>query len=96
MEKIENIKNIKNIRTKMSPEEKMKAQVEANKRYRNKKQNDEEYKAKINLYANQYYQLNKEKVNQYQRDYQRNVYYPKHKEQKIKNYEEIYFPDILE
>jgi hypothetical protein len=93
---MENLKNINNIRTKMTPEEKMKAQVEANKRYRKKKQSDVDYKAKINEYANKYYQLNKEKVNQYQRDYQREIYYPKHRETKNKKVEEILFPDIIE
>jgi hypothetical protein len=84
----------------MSPEEKMKTQVEVNKRYRKKKQEDKEYKAKKNLYAKTFYENNSKKVKKYQQDYQRKIYYPKNRETKNKKIEEvindIFFPDIIE
>jgi type III secretory pathway component EscR len=60
-------------------DEQKKKQIIANQKYRDKKRNDEDYKIKTREYQNKYYKENQEKVNEYQRNYQREVYYPKNK-----------------
>ena len=76
---MENSKKSTSNRTKRTVEEQKKAQIIANQKYRDKKRNDEDYKNKTREYQNRYYKSNQEKVNEYQRNYQREVYYPAHK-----------------
>ena len=76
---MENSKKSTSTSTKRTVEEQKAAQIIYNQRYRDKKRNDEDYKNKTREYQNKYYKINQEKVNEYQRNYQREVYYPAHK-----------------
>ena len=54
---------------------------EAKKRYYEKIKNTDEYKQKCREYQREYIAKDKERYNDYQRNYQRTVYYPKVKEE---------------
>ena len=61
------------------------SQRAANKKYRDKMKSNEEYKAKQKVRMQNYYINNREKYNEYQREYQRTVYYPNKKNEELKN-----------
>ena len=55
------------------------------KKYRDKMKENQEFKDKQKIRMQNYYINNREKYNEYQREYQRNVYYPKVKNGERKN-----------
>ena len=57
----------------------------ANKKYREKMKDNQEYKDKQKERMKNYYLKNKEKYNEYQREYQRNIYYPHKRQEELKN-----------
>ena len=61
------------------------SQRAANKKYRDKMKSNEEYKARQKVRMQNYYINNREKYNEYQREYQRTVYYPNKKNEELKN-----------
>ena len=61
------------------------SQRAANKKYRDKMKFNEEYKARQKVRMQNYYINNREKYNEYQREYQRTVYYPNKKNEELKN-----------
>ena len=46
---------------------------------------NQEYKAKQKVRMQNYYINNREKYNEYQRDYQRTIYYPNKRQEELKN-----------
>ena len=61
------------------------SQRAANKKYRDKMKENQEYKARQKVRMQNYYINNREKYNEYQREYQRTVYYPNKKNEELKN-----------
>ena len=61
------------------------SQRAANKKYREKMKENQEFKDKQKIRMQNYYINNREKYNEYQREYQRTVYYPNKKNEKLKN-----------
>jgi hypothetical protein len=61
------------------------SQRAANKKYREKMKENQEYKDKQKVRMQNYYINNREKYNEYQREYQRTVYYPNKKNEELKN-----------
>ena len=61
------------------------SQRAANKKYREKMKENQEYKAKQKVRMQNYYINNREKYNEYQRDYQRTIYYPNKRQEELKN-----------
>jgi hypothetical protein len=57
----------------------------ANKKYREKMKENQEYKDKQKERMKNYYLKNREKYNEYQRDYQRTIYYPNKRQEELKN-----------
>ena len=57
----------------------------ANKKYREKMKENQEYKDKQKERMKTYYLKNREKYNEYQREYQRNIYYPHKRQEELKN-----------
>jgi len=61
------------------------SQRAANKKYCDKMKENQEYKARQKVRMQNYYVNNREKYNEYQREYQRTVYYPNKKNEELKN-----------
>ena len=61
------------------------SQREANRRYRQKMEDNEKYKRKHKESHQIYVNNNKEKYNEYQRDYQRSIYYPNKRQEELNN-----------
>lgn len=61
------------------------AQRAANKKYREKMKENQEFKDKQKIRMQNYYINNREKYNEYQRDYQRTIYYPNKRQEELKN-----------
>ena len=61
------------------------SQRAANKKYREKMKENQEFKDKQKIRMQNYYINNREKYNEYQREYQRTVYYPNKKNEELKN-----------
>jgi hypothetical protein len=57
----------------------------ANKKYREKMKENQEYKDTQKERMKTYYLKNREKYNEYQREYQRNIYYPHTRQEELKN-----------
>ena len=61
------------------------SQREANKRYRQKMKDNEELKRKLKESHKRYIINNKEKYNEYQRDYQQLIYYSNKRQEELNN-----------